>query len=95
MADADLAIGDRQTLIKQRCNKMKPKTGPIQKDTVYPKASFMGRIGWGEFAMRSARRSGLKVIRAGKSVFIRGEDFIDWLESQNSTTPTTADASSH
>lgn len=60
----------------------KTKAGPIQKDTIYPKDNLMGRLGWGDYAMRSARRSGLKVIRAGKSIFIRGEDFIDWLNKQ-------------
>ena len=62
---------------------MKAKTGPIQRDTVYPLHSFLARVGWGEFAMRSARRSGLKVIRAGKGVFIRGEDFIEWLNKKS------------
>ncbi len=61
---------------------MKAKTGPIQRDTVYPLHSFMSRVGWGEFAMRSARRSGLRVVRMGKSVFVRGEDFIDFLDKQ-------------
>jgi hypothetical protein len=71
---------------------MKAKTGPIQRNTVYPKDSFMSRVGWGEFAMRSARRSGLKVIRAGKGVFVRGEDFIEWLNNQTESETAVASA---
>ena len=57
-------------------------TGPIQKNTIYPLGDFMGRVGMGEFAIRNARRAGLKVVRIGKKVFIRGEDFISFLDAQ-------------
>lgn len=61
---------------------MRTKTGPIQRNTIYPLADFMSRVGLGEFAMRRARREGLRVVRMGKSVFVRGEDFIDFLNKQ-------------
>jgi hypothetical protein len=60
----------------------KASTGPIQRDTVYPLDSFQALSGLGDFATRMARRSGLRVIKAGKNVFVRGEDFIDWLNKQ-------------
>lgn len=60
----------------------KAATGPIQRDTVYPLDSLQALAGFGDFATRRARRSGLKVIKAGKKIFVHGEDFIEWLKKQ-------------
>ena len=73
---------------------MKSNPGAIQRDTIYPKETIMQYVGWGDFAMRSARRSGLKVLRAGKRVFVRGEDFSDWLTSQTRASEPAAIAAS-
>ncbi len=50
-------------------------TGPIRADEVYALDDFLARVRWSQAALRTARRDGLKVIRAGGVGFVRGKDF--------------------
>jgi len=55
-------------------------SGCIEPTVVYPLADFKRRTGFDDTAMRSARRAGLKVIYANNRVFVRGSDFVQYLD---------------
>lgn len=55
---------------------------PIENGTVYPLSEFERRSGLGRHAMAQARRKGLKVCRTNGRAYVRGEDFIQFLASQ-------------
>ncbi|MBI3467837.1 MAG: hypothetical protein HY000_32915 [Planctomycetes bacterium] len=57
--------------------------GEIHPNVLYGAAEFRRRTGLGEYALRAARRRGLKVHRAGGRAFILGRDFIAWLEKRD------------
>ena len=54
--------------------------GPIDPATCYPLADFQRRTGFGDAAMRAARKAGLRVIYVHKRPFILGADFILYLQ---------------
>jgi hypothetical protein len=54
----------------------------IDDSRAYPLKEFMKQTGLGEAAMRSARRHGLKVCTVGRNRYVRGADFIEYLEKQ-------------
>ena len=53
--------------------------GTIQPDTLYRFDEAAARLGWGEHALRAARRRGLKVHRSGKRNFILGSDLLAFI----------------
>jgi hypothetical protein len=55
----------------------------IDPEKTYRLADFMQLSGMGTHAMREARRSGLRVRRAGRLGFVYGRDFIEWLLSRD------------
>ncbi len=61
-----------------------PKSGIVEADAVYQKAEFLCRAGLGEAAFRSARRAGLKVAYVHGRSYIRGRDWIDYLNGKRS-----------
>lgn len=62
--------------------KQPPTTpGVISPDEVYTLAELQARSRLGTWALRTLRRSGLKVIRFGGRAFVRGSDFIAAIES--------------
>ena len=54
---------------------------PIEKGKIYPLPVFQRHSGWGRHAMREARRQGLKTIRSGGRIFVRGKDFFAYLDA--------------
>ena len=61
----------------------KPAASPgvIEPQHVYTLAEFQQRTGMGECAMRTARRAGLKVVRFKNRSFVRGSDFLEFLDN--------------
>lgn len=59
--------------------------GVIEDATTYPMPLFMQTSGLGKHALTGARRQGLKVVRLGGRVFIRGRDFNEFLASLSPT----------
>lgn len=55
--------------------------GEIRADSVYPLEVFRRRTGLDTWAMRQARRAGLRVVRVGRRGFILGSDWVDYLKS--------------
>jgi len=53
---------------------------PILPTSVYPLAVFKMVSGWGDKAMREARRTGLRVVHAHGRGFVRGCDFIRYID---------------
>lgn len=53
---------------------------PIKNDEIYRRDDFLARVGWGIHAWRSAKRTGLKVIRTAGRCYVRGCDFNDYLD---------------
>lgn len=68
----------------------KPKAvvpvGEIEPDKLYSLEAFKKASGLKDWALRSARKAGLKMHQAGNRKFVKGQDFIDYLESLGSTT---------
>ncbi len=55
----------------------------IDPNRTYRLEDFMRISGLGVHAMRTARRKGLKVRRSGNRGFVRGADFVSYLEAQD------------
>jgi hypothetical protein len=60
------------------------RPGEIHPGVAYRKDEAKDRMGWGESALRAARRRGLVVCREGKRVFILGDDLIAYLKRRRS-----------
>lgn len=58
-------------------------TNPIRRDCLYVLDEFKAVMKWGDRAMRSARRDGLKVRYVGGRAYVLGEDVIEWIRQQN------------
>jgi hypothetical protein len=54
--------------------------GVIRIDELYTLDEFRSRTGLGEQWLRTARRTGLRVLYLGGRAFVRGRDFVDFLE---------------
>lgn len=53
---------------------------PIEKTKIYPLPLFEEYSGLGRHALRQMRRQGLKVVRLGGRVYVRGQDFHDHID---------------
>lgn len=67
-------------------NRTKPTgeaTGPgfIEPHVLYRLEEAKRRMGWGDGAIREARRNGLNVLYAGKRAYLLGRDLIDDIET--------------
>lgn len=58
----------------------RPKLGPIAPDALYPLVALQERVGLGKTTMRTMRRQGLRVRYLCGRCFVRGADFIDFVE---------------
>jgi hypothetical protein len=56
-----------------------PATGRIEPDCLYTLSAFREATGLGEAALRTLRRQGLKVHRAGGRAFVLGREAIEIL----------------
>ncbi len=54
--------------------------GVIRADESYTQAEFKKRAGLGEHAFKQVRRDGLTIIAVGKKRYIRGVDWLAYLE---------------
>lgn len=57
-----------------------PAHQPIRPDETYHLADFLARTRWKRWAFRSARRNGLPVLKIGNQHFVRGQDFLSYLD---------------
>lgn len=55
---------------------------PIEKDQALPLDTFKRKAGLSDWALRTARRNGLKVRKCGKRRYVLGRDWIEYLEKQ-------------
>ena len=60
----------------------KPTTAPgvIEPQNIYTLREFQARSGLGETALRTARRAGLRVVRFKNRSYVRGQDFLEFLD---------------
>ncbi len=63
-----------------------PSAGSIESGHVYPIDDFKRRTRWSDAALRTARRNGLTVTRAGNINFVAGDDFLAYLKKLASNT---------
>lgn len=54
--------------------------GAIEPGTLYRLEDFRARVGWGQFAMRTARRNGLRVIYTAGRAYVRGDDALAYFD---------------
>ena len=54
-------------------------TGVISAHETYSREEFLRRTGIGDWAFRSVKRRGLRTTKVGNRVFVRGQDWIDFL----------------
>lgn len=54
--------------------------GIIHPDEWYTLAEAQARLGWGDWAMRSARRNGLRVTKIHNRSFVSGRDIIEYID---------------
>ena len=55
---------------------------PIEASKIYPLAVFQKHSGLGRHALREMRRKGLKTIKSGGRVFVRGADFFAYMAAK-------------
>lgn len=60
--------------------------GEIEPDKLYTLDAFKKASGLKDWALRTARKAGLKMHQAGNRKFVKGQDFIDYLESSDTAT---------
>ena len=63
---------------------------PIEPTTLYPLAVLKAALGWGDTAIRAARRGGLRLKYAHGRVFAHGRDVIEYITTNGSDTPPSA-----
>ena len=56
------------------------KFAPVDKDCVYALELFKAITGLKTTAIRQARRAGLKILIVGRRRFVRGSDFLEYLD---------------
>ena len=60
---------------------------PIQAGTIYPLEIIKARLGLGVWALRTARRKGLKIRRLGRRSLVLGKDVLAYLEEHAKLVP--------
>lgn len=55
-------------------------TEPILRDAAYEKSDFLKRVGLKAAAWRTAKRQGLRTIEAHGKAYVRGEDWLAYLD---------------
>jgi len=59
---------------------------PIRRGEVYPLRLFLKLTRMGSRGLRKAQDEGLRVVYQGRTAFVSGDDFVDWiLKSERST----------
>ena len=64
----------------------------IRADELYRLDDFKALSGLGSHAMRSAHRAGLKVTHVGRRAFVRGADFMQYVQALSGDSPNAAGA---
>jgi hypothetical protein len=59
-------------------------SGTIVPDALYRIDEIAARMGWGDHALRAARRRGLKVLKSGKRCYVIGSDLLDFVRKGGS-----------
>ena len=58
-------------------------TGVVSVHEIYTLGELKSRLGLGDWALRKAKREGLKTARIGSRVFVTGESVLEYLKRQN------------
>ena len=65
---------------KQGIHAKAASAGPIEPGKLYSVDDFLARVRWAQWAFRTARRNGLKVIRTGGHAYVRGDDALAYFD---------------
>tara|TARA_R110002126_G_scaffold271292_2_gene415188 strand:- start:2258 stop:2485 length:228 start_codon:yes stop_codon:yes gene_type:complete len=68
---------------KRREKKPHEQGQKIEPQTLYSLEEFKQVSGMGAWALRMARKAGLKMLKIGNRKYVKGQAFIDFLESTN------------
>jgi hypothetical protein len=60
---------------------------PIRSDELYSLAVVRRLTGWGDAAIRAARKNGLRMLYLHKRVFCRGADLLRYIEANGTEEP--------
>jgi len=66
---------------------MSQAIGQIEPQTLYSLEEFKQVSGMGSWALRSARKAGMKMLKIGNRKYVKGQAFVDFLESTNDNSP--------
>ena len=55
--------------------------GVVFPDALYRPDALRRALGWGRVSWRRARRDGLRVLRCGRSRYVKGADVVAYLEA--------------
>jgi hypothetical protein len=69
-----------------------PLDAPIKRGEVYPLRLFLRLTRMGSRGLRRAQDEGLRVVYQGRTAFVSGDDFADWILSPQRTTERWANA---
>jgi hypothetical protein len=87
---SQVGFNEVMTAINMKTKSPQPNPPGIDPNRAYPLSQFMELSGLGVRAMRSARRSGLRVLYTGRAAFVIGDDFIKWIRGAAATERSTA-----
>ncbi len=62
--------------------------GVIRLDEIYSLGEFQRRSGLKSWAIRTARRNGLRIIKTGNRLYVRGADFNAFIQQQDAANHT-------
>lgn len=62
------------------CGPKAESTGPIESGAIYSLDEFCRRSRQGATALRNAFRKGLKKVKVGNIVYIKGSDFLEYVD---------------
>jgi len=69
-------------IAESRCDDPRHDLGEIRADAAYPLPIFQDRTGLSRWAIRQARAKGLRTAKVGRRRFVRGNDWIEFLDAQ-------------
>lgn len=64
---------------KAKTTESRKAPGFVEPGVLYRLEEAMGRLGWADAAMRTARRNGLKVMYLGNRGYVMGEELIGYI----------------
>lgn len=78
-------VSAKQTTTTEKTMTASARFAPVDSNCAYPLELFRQITGLDSWALRMARRNGLRVVTVGRRKFVKGSDFIAYLDNLSSS----------